>query len=276
MKNLAGSWQKGIEDALGDLGDFVPRLLLALGVFVVGWVLAIVLKKIVDLLMERFASHRDQSGAVATVAVRARRSIPRLVHLAIMLVTLWTAIEVIDPGSGESPAADFVDALRGLFLVLGLAGLFTVCTVLVVGVGGGLVRPMEDRWEAWLQRLAPAPYAEQSHPESPDADGAGPQQQTPREQQATREQQPGPEPQPEQEPKPTATRGHHPRPQNQQAPARYPDVSTAESDAGEGPGTARLPAVDGDPDRQATADVETEGSPDETQVLPATGRPRQR
>ncbi|MGW0435605.1 membrane protein [Micromonospora sp. NPDC003197] len=35
-----------------------------------------------------------------------------------------------------------------------IAVLATVAGILVVGVGGGLVRPMQQRWEGWLQRAA--------------------------------------------------------------------------------------------------------------------------
>ncbi|WP_433532464.1 mechanosensitive ion channel family protein [Micromonospora sp. CA-263727] len=35
-----------------------------------------------------------------------------------------------------------------------IAVLATVAGILVVGVGGGLVRPMQNRWEGWLNRMA--------------------------------------------------------------------------------------------------------------------------
>lgn len=35
-----------------------------------------------------------------------------------------------------------------------IAVLATVAGILIVGVGGGLVRPMQSRWESWLQRAA--------------------------------------------------------------------------------------------------------------------------
>jgi hypothetical protein len=148
-----GPWRAGIEDAWADLGDFVPRLALALGVLVVGWLCAVVTAKLVALAMDRVATGEEHRGRVLTVAVQVRRAVPRLVRLGVLLVSLWTAVEVVDPGSAESPAADFVDALRGLLLFLGTAAVLTVCAVVVVGVGGGLVRPMERRWELWIGRL---------------------------------------------------------------------------------------------------------------------------
>jgi hypothetical protein len=35
-----------------------------------------------------------------------------------------------------------------------IAVLATIAGILIVGVGGGLVRPMQARWEAWLERAA--------------------------------------------------------------------------------------------------------------------------
>jgi hypothetical protein len=35
-----------------------------------------------------------------------------------------------------------------------IAVLATVAGILIVGVGGGLVKPMQQRWEGWLQRAA--------------------------------------------------------------------------------------------------------------------------
>ncbi|TCB95976.1 hypothetical protein E0H26_17615 [Micromonospora zingiberis] len=35
-----------------------------------------------------------------------------------------------------------------------IAVLATVAGILIIGVGGGLVRPMQNRWEGWLHRLA--------------------------------------------------------------------------------------------------------------------------
>ncbi|GLZ33872.1 hypothetical protein Lesp02_60600 [Lentzea sp. NBRC 105346] len=55
-----------------------------------------------------------------------------------------------------------------------IAVLATVAGVIVIGVGGGLVRPMQQRWEGWLQRMqaeappgrAPQPRRSQEQPVS--------------------------------------------------------------------------------------------------------------
>lgn len=153
MPSAAGPWRSGIEGAWSDLGAFVPRLGLALGVLAIGWVLAIVLRKLADLMMERSASSTGAQGRVVTVSGRARQAVPRLMYLGVLLVACWTAVEVLDPDSPTSPGSDFVDALRALFALLGTAAVIVVSAILVVGVGGGLVRPMERRWERGLARV---------------------------------------------------------------------------------------------------------------------------
>lgn len=51
-----------------------------------------------------------------------------------------------------------------------IAVLATVAGILIVGVGGGLVKPMQSRWEGWLHRIAEEGRAVQQHRQ---AQGAG-------------------------------------------------------------------------------------------------------
>lgn len=51
-----------------------------------------------------------------------------------------------------------------------IAVLATVAGILIVGVGGGLVKPMQSRWEGWLSRIAEEGRAVQQHRQ---AQGAG-------------------------------------------------------------------------------------------------------
>ena len=44
-----------------------------------------------------------------------------------------------------------------------IAVLATVAGILIVGVGGGLVKPMQDRWDGWLHRAAEESRAVQEH-----------------------------------------------------------------------------------------------------------------
>ncbi|MEU4641949.1 hypothetical protein [Micromonospora sp. NPDC023814] len=44
-----------------------------------------------------------------------------------------------------------------------IAVLATVAGILIVGVGGGLVKPMQNRWDGWLNRMAEESRAMQEH-----------------------------------------------------------------------------------------------------------------
>ncbi|MEU6076576.1 hypothetical protein [Micromonospora sp. NPDC047074] len=44
-----------------------------------------------------------------------------------------------------------------------IAVLATVAGILIVGVGGGLVKPMQNRWDGWLNRMAEESRAVQEH-----------------------------------------------------------------------------------------------------------------
>ncbi|WP_433392545.1 mechanosensitive ion channel family protein [Micromonospora sp. KLBMP9576] len=50
-----------------------------------------------------------------------------------------------------------------------IAVLATVAGILIVGVGGGLVRPMQNRWDRWLDRMAEESRAVQEHRRARDA-----------------------------------------------------------------------------------------------------------
>ncbi|MEH0973251.1 hypothetical protein V6U77_19200 [Micromonospora sp. CPCC 205546] len=50
-----------------------------------------------------------------------------------------------------------------------IAVLATVAGILIIGVGGGLVRPMQNRWEGWLNRMAEESRAVQEHRRARDA-----------------------------------------------------------------------------------------------------------
>ncbi|MER7417580.1 hypothetical protein ABT346_12495 [Micromonospora peucetia] len=50
-----------------------------------------------------------------------------------------------------------------------IAVLATVAGILIIGVGGGLVRPMQNRWDGWLNRMAEESRAVQEHRRARDA-----------------------------------------------------------------------------------------------------------
>jgi hypothetical protein len=196
---------------------FVPKAIAFVAILVVGWLVARLLRRVVDGVLERIGFDRAvERGGVREALARSRYDasdlVAALVYYAVLLFTfqlafgLWGPNPVSDLIGGivawlpkaavaiiilvvamaiASAVRDLVgNALSGLSygrLLANLASVFiigvgiiaalnqigvattvttpilitvlaTIGGILVVGVGGGMVRPMQQRWERWLGR----------------------------------------------------------------------------------------------------------------------------
>src|SRR2546421_5874896 len=196
---------------------FLPKAAAFVAILVVGWLVARVLRTVVDKILERIGFDRAvERGGIRAALARSRYDasdlVARLVYYAVLLFTLQLAFGLWGP----NPVSDLIkgvvawlpkafvailivvvaaaiagavrdivgNALGGLsygrllanvaaWFIIGLgviaalnqigvattvttpiliAVLATIAGILIVGVGGGLVRPMQARWEAWLDR----------------------------------------------------------------------------------------------------------------------------
>ena len=208
-----------LSDALRSVALFVPKLLAFLVILVVGYLVAKLLAKAVDKLLERVGFDRavERGGikkALAKSSYDASGIVGKLVYYALMLFVLQMAFGVFGPNPISELltgviafvpklivaivivviTAAIATALRELIsttlgglsygkvlanvvavFVLGLGiiatlnqvGIATTVTlpvlitvlatiggILVVGVGGGLIRPMQSRWEQYLQTVS--------------------------------------------------------------------------------------------------------------------------
>jgi hypothetical protein len=206
-----------VQDALGDVARFIPKLILFLIVLVLGWLAARLLRAGVSRLLRRVGFDQAvERGGVGRLLSRtrydARGLLTTLVYYAVLLFTLQLAFGIWGPNPVSALIAGIVawlprafvaivivvvaaavaagvrnvitSALQGLSygrLLARVAGAFiiaigiiaaldqigvatsvttpvlvailaTIGGILVVGVGGGLVRPMQSRWESWLSR----------------------------------------------------------------------------------------------------------------------------
>ncbi|MCW2639047.1 MAG: hypothetical protein JWP76_1353 [Dactylosporangium sp.] len=206
-----------VQDALGDVARFIPKLILFLIVLVLGWLAARLLRAGVSRLLRRVGFDQAvERGGVGRLLSRtrydARGVLTTLVYYAVLLFTLQLAFGIWGPNPVSALIAGIVawlprafvaivivvvaaavaagvrnvitSALQGLSygrLLARVAGAFiiaigiiaaldqigvatsvttpvlvailaTIGGILVVGVGGGLVRPMQSRWESWLSR----------------------------------------------------------------------------------------------------------------------------
>jgi hypothetical protein len=207
---------------------FLPKAAAFVAILVVGWLVARVLRTVVDKILERIGFDRAvERGGIRAALARSRYDasdlVARLVYYAILLFTLQLAFGLWGP----NPVSDLIkgvvawlpkafvailivvvaaaiasavrdivgNALSGLsygrflaavaaWFIIGLgviaalnqvgvattvttpiliAVLATIAGILVVGVGGGLVRPMQARWESWLDRAAEESQAIAEH-----------------------------------------------------------------------------------------------------------------
>ena len=208
-----------MDDALQQMWNtvatFVPKLVAFLVILIVGWIIAKLLAKAVNAVLERVGFDRavERGGvrkALAQSKYDASDVVAKLVYYALLLFVLQAAFGVFGPNPISTLLTQIITFLPALVVaivivviaaaiaavvrelisntlgglsygrllatiasvfVLGLgiiaalnqvgvattvttpilvAVLATVGGILVVGVGGGLIDPMRDRWRQWL------------------------------------------------------------------------------------------------------------------------------
>jgi|tagenome__1003787_1003787.scaffolds.fasta_scaffold20950695_2 hypothetical protein len=208
-----------MDDALrqtwNTVATFVPKLVAFLVILIVGWIIAKVLAKAINAILERVGFDRalERGGvkkALAQSKYDASDVVAKLVYYTLLLFVLQAAFGVFGPNPISDLIRNVIEFLPSLVVaiiivvvtaaiaaavrelisntlgglsygkllanitsvfILGLgviaalnqvgiattvttpiliAVLATVGGILVVGVGGGLIDPMRDRWRQWL------------------------------------------------------------------------------------------------------------------------------
>ncbi len=196
---------------------FLPKFIVFVVILVVGWLIARLVRGLVDRVLRRVGFDRavERSGinkALSGSRFDAAGLVGQLVYYGLLLVTLQLAFGVWGP----NPVSDLIRAIVGwipkalvaiiiiviaaaianavrtivsnalgrlsygrmlariaAWFIIGIgviaalnqvgiatsvttpvliAVLATIAGILIIGVGGGLVRPMQDRWQRWLDR----------------------------------------------------------------------------------------------------------------------------
>lgn len=204
-----------LKDMWGSVLAVAPKVLLFLLILIVGWILAILIAKAVDKILERIGFDRAvERGGIRRALEGSRYDastiVSKIVYFALLLIVLQFAFGVFGPNPISALIAGVIAFLPRLFValviivvaaaiaaavrdivsnalsgfsygrllgnlasvfILGLgiiaalnqvgialtvtlpvliAVLATIGGILVVGVGGGLIRPMQGRWENYL------------------------------------------------------------------------------------------------------------------------------
>ena len=214
---------------------FVPKLLLFLVILIIGVIVARLLAKAVNAILERVGFDRAiERGGVGRVMEKSKYDpsdiLAKIVYYAVLLFTLQLAFSAFGPNPISElltaiiaflprvfvavvivvVAAAIAAAVKSLIqgalgglsygrtlaniaavFILGLgiiaalnqvgiattvttpvliAVLATIAGILIVGVGGGLIRPMQSRWESYLTKAeAEAPRIRQEAAMAPSA-----------------------------------------------------------------------------------------------------------
>jgi hypothetical protein len=211
-----------VEDALrqglATVATFVPRLLLFIVILVIGVIVAKVLAKAVNAVLERVGFDRAiERGGVGRALEKSKYDpsdiLAKIVYYAVLLFTLQLAFSAFGPNPISELLTAIIAFLPQVFVaivivviaaaiaaavksliegtlgglsygsvlaniaavfILGLgiiaalnqvgiattvttpvlvAVLATISGILIVGVGGGLIRPMQNRWEGYLTKV---------------------------------------------------------------------------------------------------------------------------
>ena len=208
-------FETGWTNAWNSVATFLPKLAAFLIILLIGWLLAKVLSKATDVVLERVGFDRAvERGGVGRALESSRYDasdlVAKIVYVAVLLLALQMAFGVFGPNAVSELLASIIawlpqaivaivivvvaaaiasavreivtGVLGGLsygrvlaniaaIFILGLgiiaaldqigvaatittpvlvAVLATVAGILIVGIGGGLVRPMQQVWERWL------------------------------------------------------------------------------------------------------------------------------
>ncbi len=208
-------YSRGVSDAWTSIATFVPKLVVFLLILIVGYLIAKILAKATNAILERVGfDHAVERGGIRQALSKSKYDasdiVAKLVYYFVILITLSVAFGVF----GQNPISDalagiiaflprvavaivivviataiaaavkdlITNVLGGLsygkvlaniasVFIIGIgiiaalnqiqvattvttpiliAVLATLAGVTIVGAGGGLIRPMQTRWERWL------------------------------------------------------------------------------------------------------------------------------
>jgi Conserved TM helix len=209
--------EDALENGLSTVATFVPRLLLFVVILIIGFIVAKVLAKAVNAILERVGFDRAiERGGIAKAMESSKYDpsdiLAKIVYYAVLLFTLQLAFSAFGPNPISELLTGIIAFLPKVFVaivivviaaaiaagvksliegtlgglsygrvlaniaavfILGLgiiaalnqvgiattvttpvliAVLATIAGILIVGVGGGLIKPMQSRWEGYLTK----------------------------------------------------------------------------------------------------------------------------
>lgn len=132
-------WETGIEEAFTDVATFVPKLVAAMAILFVGWIVARIIRRIAHRVLDRVglddAVNRSGIPDAMGRPVDGARVAATLLYYLIMLSVLKLSLSAF----GANPLADSLDALIAFLPRLVIAMAIVVLAGIVAGKLGELV-----------------------------------------------------------------------------------------------------------------------------------------
>lgn len=148
---LGQQLKDGLGQAWNLVATFVPKFVGFLIILLIGWLIAKAVSKALSMILGRlgFSALIEKTGLTGMLKqsnVDATGIISKLVYYFILLIALQLAFGII-AALGQ---IDIATAVTTPVLVTVLA---TVGGVIVVGFGGGLIKPAQQRWGGWMASM---------------------------------------------------------------------------------------------------------------------------
>jgi flagellar biosynthesis protein FliQ len=150
---LAIDWSQGIEDAWSDLAGFLPKLIAALVVFIVGWFIARIIRKVIARVLKKinFDQYVDKAGIGAPVARAgypdSGELLAKLIYYGVMLVVLQLTVSVF----GDTAVNEALDGLIAFIPKLFIA-------LIIVVITGAVANTVRSLVEAAVSHLDAGPF----------------------------------------------------------------------------------------------------------------------
>jgi hypothetical protein len=139
----AVEWSNGIEEAWNEVAAFIPKLVAAIAVFLIGWFVAKIIRRVIVRVLNRikFDSYVDKAGLGAPLE---RAGYPnsvdllgKIIYFALMLLVLQLTVGVF----GESDISNAIDDMVAFIPKLIVAIVIVIVTGAIANVVRDLIAP---------------------------------------------------------------------------------------------------------------------------------------
>lgn len=150
---FAVEWSQGIEDAWSDLASFIPKVIAAIAVFLIGWFIARIIRKVIERVLAaiRFDHYVDRAGLGGPIERAgypdSGKLLARLLYFGLMLIVLQLTVSVF----GDSAVNEAFDGLIAFIPRLFIA-------LIIVVITGAVATTVRSFVEPAVSHLAAGPF----------------------------------------------------------------------------------------------------------------------